>query len=219
MAHYISNSAQSPPNSPNSKSPSPNKHVNSSSQGYQVRSHGDPSPNINHVFVEDCTDEDDFDSSEEDCTRRSNIFTSPVPVAPSTPAFNFVGGRSVPPPACTIPPPPGDRHATIDVTVRGSEPLPSTLCNFFANNRNIARLTHIPTSLKQMTAVPDDDLDNKYDLWKLSLANVLTRLGHQRDPATVDPLEANLTAVAGPSPPQIESVLVSDRVPAPGSSD
>ncbi|KAJ6419769.1 hypothetical protein OIU84_029813 [Salix udensis] len=116
MEHSISNSAQSPPNSLAPKSPSPNQHVNSSSQGYQVRSHGDPSPNINHVFVEDCTDEDDFDSSEEDCTERSNIFTSTVPVAPSTPAFNFVGGRSVPPPACTIPPPPGDRHATIDVT-------------------------------------------------------------------------------------------------------
>ncbi|KAJ6419768.1 hypothetical protein OIU84_029812 [Salix udensis] len=52
-----------------------------------------------------------------------------------------------------------------------------------------------------------------------SQANVFARLGHQRDPATVDPLQANLTAVAGPSPPQIESELISDRVPAPGSSD
>ncbi|KAJ6740445.1 hypothetical protein OIU79_000547 [Salix purpurea] len=79
----------------------------------------------------------DFDSSEEDCTGRSKNFTSPVPVAPSTPVANFVSGRSVPPPACATPLPPGDRHVVVDATIRGFEPLPSTWRNLFANNRNM----------------------------------------------------------------------------------
>ncbi|KAB5547891.1 hypothetical protein DKX38_011297 [Salix brachista] len=108
--------------------------------------------------------------------RMSKNFTSPVLVAPSTPVANFVGGRSVPPPAFATPLPPVDRHATVDATVRGSEPLLGTWRNLFANNRNMPIALGsliISNSLKLMVVVSDDDLDNKYDLWKLSLVGYI----------------------------------------------
>ncbi|KAL3573305.1 hypothetical protein D5086_027209 [Populus alba] len=48
------------------KSACPHHHVISASHGSVPQNHGDPSPSINHVFVKDCSDDDDFDDEEVD---------------------------------------------------------------------------------------------------------------------------------------------------------
>ena len=56
-----SNSNPSPPITLTPDSPCPNPHTLSPSPGTVSTYHIDPSPIINHVFVEDCSNDVDFD--------------------------------------------------------------------------------------------------------------------------------------------------------------
>lgn len=108
----ISNSNPSPPPVPFSELPKSNPHVPSASHGFQPQLHVDPSPSINHVFVDsddDALDDEEVDyaSSGDDCARGSQFFTSSVFEAPSVPAASLIGAHSVPvnSPACPFPDP------------------------------------------------------------------------------------------------------------------
>jgi hypothetical protein len=86
------NSNQSPPVVLAPESSCPNHHVISALRGSLPQNHGDPSASINHVFVENYSDNDDlddeevdFDSSGEDYVGGSKFFTSSVFEAPSVP--------------------------------------------------------------------------------------------------------------------------------------
>ncbi|KAL9400756.1 hypothetical protein Peur_004605 [Populus x canadensis] len=77
-----SNSNQSPPVVLAPENPYPNHQIHSPVHSYVPLYHVDPSPSINHVFMEDCSDDEDFDkkevdfdSSEEDYAGGSKFFT------------------------------------------------------------------------------------------------------------------------------------------------
>ncbi|KAL3573227.1 hypothetical protein D5086_027131 [Populus alba] len=59
-----SNSNHSPHVTLTPDSPCPNPHTLFPSPSLMSTYHVDPSPSINHVFVEDCSDDDDFDDEE-----------------------------------------------------------------------------------------------------------------------------------------------------------
>jgi len=106
-----SNSNQSPLVVLAPESPCPNHQIHSPLHGSVPQYHVDPSPSINHVFVEDCSnDEDfdheevDFDSSEEDYVGGSKFFTSPMVAAPPVPVVYPTGTQPalLPPPHVLI---------------------------------------------------------------------------------------------------------------------
>jgi hypothetical protein len=106
--------------------------------------HVDPSPSINHVFVEDCSnDEDfdheevDFDSSEEDYAGGSKFFTSPMVAAPPVPVVYPTGTQPAPvtSPTCVdyalvaapaLSAPVDDNVPLAATTSNNPEPSPST---------------------------------------------------------------------------------------------
>ncbi|KAL3569610.1 hypothetical protein D5086_029500 [Populus alba] len=110
---------------------------------------------INHVFVEYCFDDDDFDdeevdfeSSEEDYEGGSKFFTTLVFTAPPSPSISPVGTQpaAVLPPSCansalavvlapSAPKAPMDANVLLAATASASpEPSPSTWHNLFASN-------------------------------------------------------------------------------------
>ncbi|KAG6748892.1 hypothetical protein POTOM_048830 [Populus tomentosa] len=182
--------------------------------------HGDPSPSINHVFVEDWFDDDDlkdkvvdFDSFSEDSERGFKIFTSSVVMAPhilvasptgarSTPVTSFVGAQSTPvaPPPCvmTAPVEPLDGNVSLAAIVNGSltpvEPSPSSGCQ---------QQTHESASVPKGTKG-----------WDF----VFNCLGPQEGTSVVDYSEANLPTVYAPTQMSVEAELVSGSgVVAPNS--
>ena len=83
-----SNSDLSPPMVLPPQSPCPTHLIPSSSHGFEPQHRGD-SPSINHVFVEDWSEDEDpddeelkYDSAEEEYAGGSKFFTSPVNVTP-----------------------------------------------------------------------------------------------------------------------------------------
>ncbi|KAG6735727.1 hypothetical protein POTOM_061611 [Populus tomentosa] len=96
-----SNSDLNPPMVLTPQSPCPNHLVLSSPHGSEPQHRGD-SPSINHVFMEDWSDDEDlddeemeYDSAEEDYAGGSKFFTSPVNVTPLVPVAS---------PAVALPP-------------------------------------------------------------------------------------------------------------------
>jgi hypothetical protein len=94
----ISNSNPCPPVVFSSKLSKPNHHVPSTSHGFLPQIPVDPSHSINHVFVDDYSDDDalddeevDYASSGEDYAGGSKFFTSSVFEAPSVPATSLIG--------------------------------------------------------------------------------------------------------------------------------
>ncbi|KAJ6865061.1 hypothetical protein NC651_035580 [Populus alba x Populus x berolinensis] len=86
-----SNSYLSPPMVLPPQSPCPTHLIPSSSHGSEPQHRGD-SPSINHVFVEDWSEDEDpddeeleYDSAEEEYVGGSKFFTSPVNVTPLVP--------------------------------------------------------------------------------------------------------------------------------------
>ncbi|XP_011016272.1 PREDICTED: uncharacterized protein LOC105119785, partial [Populus euphratica] len=87
--HHNSNLNHSPPNASAPNRTCTDHHVISSPHGSEPQHHTDPSPSINHVLVDDWSDEEDledeevdFDSSPEDYAGGSKFFTSPVVSVP-----------------------------------------------------------------------------------------------------------------------------------------
>jgi hypothetical protein len=157
--------------------------------------HVDPSPSINHVFVEDCSnDEDfdheevDFDSSEEDYAGGSKFFTSPMVAAPPVPVVYPTGTQPAPvtSPTCVdyalvaapaLSAPVDDNVPLAATTSNNPEPSPSTWHNLFASNRNTTKcpkLIHYSTFIETRGCnLVDDDLDTKCDYWKICLVGYI----------------------------------------------
>jgi hypothetical protein len=137
----ISNSNPSPPTVLISEFPKPNPHVPSASHGFQPQLHVDPSPNINHVFVDSDDDalvdeEVDYASSGDDCAGGSQFFTSSVLEAPSVPATSQIdlGASPDASPACHFPDPgaspvvsPAPAEVNVPLAATAHPPLPQPL--------------------------------------------------------------------------------------------
>ncbi|KAJ6865101.1 hypothetical protein NC651_035613 [Populus alba x Populus x berolinensis] len=180
-----SNSNHSPPITLAPESLCPNPQIHSSLYGHVSQYHVDPSPSINHIFVEYCSDDDDeevdFDSSEEDYEGGSKFFTTPVFIAPPSPFVSPTGTQPTPilspscvdfalaaVPALSAPEAPMDANVPLAATASTSpEPPPSTWSNLFASNRDTTRclkLIHYSTFTEiRGCNLVDDDLDTKYD--------------------------------------------------------
>ncbi|KAL9400734.1 hypothetical protein Peur_004583 [Populus x canadensis] len=184
----ISNSNPCPPVVFNSELFKPNHHVPSTSHGFLPQLHVDPSLSINHVFVEDYSDDDaldddevDYASSGEDYAGGSKFFTSSVFEAPSVPAASYIGAHSVPvaSPACTLPDPVASPVRASSTPVAPAEvnvPLAATA------HDSVAPVSNGRTS-------------------------VFNCLGPQGDAVVVESPEANLPADCGPNPQPVEAEL------------
>ena len=165
--------------------------------------HADPSPSINHVFMEDCSNDEDFDdeevdfgSSEEDYAGGSKFFTSLVFATPPVPIVSPSGAQPVPitspiyvdsapvsSPACASSAPVDlvDGNVPLAAIVSGnpnpSEPSPSTWHNLFASNHNTTRcpkLIHYSAFTETRGCnLVDDYLDTKCDYWKKCLVGYI----------------------------------------------
>lgn len=160
----------------------PNPKIHSSSYGPVSQYHVDPSPSINHIFIEYCSDDDDFDdeevdfdSSEEDYEAGSKFFTTPVFIAPPSPFVSPTSTQPTPVLSCSCAdsalaavPAPFAPKAPMDATTSTSpEPPSSTWRNLFAPNHDTTRclkLIHYSafTETRGCNLV-DDDLDTKCD--------------------------------------------------------
>jgi len=189
-----SNSNSSPPVTFAPVCPHPNPRLHSPPHDPGSQYHVDPSPSINHVFVEDCSDVDeevDFDSSEEDYEGGSKFFTTPVfavppgpsappVVTPPTPVLSPSCADSVlaAVPALSALKAPMDAHVPLTATASpGPEPSSSTWRHLFMSNRDTTRcpkLLHYSdfTETRGCNLV-DDDLDTKCDYWKLCLGGYI----------------------------------------------
>ncbi|KAH8479799.1 hypothetical protein H0E87_031698, partial [Populus deltoides] len=203
-----SNSNSSPPVILAPVCPHSSPHLQSPSHDPVSQYHVDPSPNINHVFVEDCSDdvgyddeEVDFDSAEKDYEGGSKFFSTLVFAATPGLSASPVVTQSTSCPPCVeaalaavsaLSTPKTPMDATVPLTATAStspEPPPSTWHHLFKSNRDTTR------------------------------DSVFHRLGPQVGNPVVDRSEASLLDDCVPPPKQGDVELVSQKeadVAAPG---
>ncbi|KAJ6911895.1 hypothetical protein NC652_022244 [Populus alba x Populus x berolinensis] len=138
-------------------------------------------PSINHVFVEDCSDDVDFDDEEVDFDSSEEDYSWPLYPPGATQLAPVLSPSCVADPALFAPKALKDANVLQTATAStSSEPPPSTWCNFFASNRDTTRrpkLIHYSAFTKTRGYnLVDDDLNTKYDYWKMCLVGYI--VGH-----------------------------------------